>query len=558
MCCQLAEDEKAQPATGFPEGWRFYFTDYRELPWYKAADEQGRMDYMKTKELVGLVLLSPTGERFRSVEAASNELRATLDSEGDFVRVKRDFYKSIGHVTVNKSRNHVLIGKAFCQEWTDFQGQKKVIYGTITECKDDDHAGGNTLTVFWNQESRSLVNSIQSISAVPETLEVTEVVAVGGCVPYDAGALDYVDAPQRWLVPKMRKEELVRQEDGSRLPRLKLIVDEFLLDFRTARSSIPNAGHGVFVSCRRLAGSAPCFELAPGKLLDLGVYAPFRSEDRRKYHIFLIKNFVHSLKCEERTFELGEGKDTDDFIFDITCDRTGDLHELAKRHITAYVNETNGVDVPTVHARHDPEGAVHYLLGHDETPSGPFRLACDGSEIEIFIDYGEAYENVRCRKNYSRLPPEELEQKMKELQADEIDYIREISTYNPDQIKDCIHFFHDLFCPELHFDSSVVDRALLVVLLLKARACDIASGNRIEQGWGGRRQSDVRQMKQVAKTAGKLVQYLYGYWNNAVGLKQSLLSQSLYVSVLEHVFKMQADDLKNMPAEVFLTKILNN
>lgn len=82
-------------------------------------------------------------------------------------------------------------------------------------------------------------------------------------------------------------------------------------------------------------------------------------------------------------------------MFDITDDKTGSIHDIAKEHVPIYVNEVNAGGVPCVKAEHDPEGFVHYLIGHRYAEEGPFHLTADGKEMEILIDYGEGYENVR-------------------------------------------------------------------------------------------------------------------------------------------------------------------
>ena len=70
---------------------------------------------------------------------------------------------------------------------------------------------------------------------------------------------------------------------------------------------------------------------------------------------------------------------------------------LARTHVHPFVNEIQDPvsEIPNVLARRDPEGALHYLIGHTPQDSAePFVVAADGSEQEIFVDYEETYENV--------------------------------------------------------------------------------------------------------------------------------------------------------------------
>ena len=198
----------------------------------------------------------------------------------------------------------------------------------------------------------------------------------------------------------MRTEELVYGSDGKKLPRLILVWTSYQLLFTVGPSTIPNAGLGVFVQCTSLVPARTHLRLKKGEMLDLGVYAPFRKEDVKEECVFLVKNFIMGLKCEEWTFDAGPTQVS--YQFDITDDWTGELHDLAAQHIPAYVNESNMESLPSVHAEHDPEGVVHYLLGGR---TNDLILPADGSKVELFINYGPKYERVRIRKNYSFLPP---------------------------------------------------------------------------------------------------------------------------------------------------------
>jgi hypothetical protein len=205
----------------------------------------------------------------------------------------------------------VLLGKGFSREWTNMYGQKRYVCGLVTSVESKDDAA--YFTVTYDEESRNLLNSLSSscsCSYVPKThtfgkpdvlgghlldnqkrgVESTEWMKEFGVTPF------YVS----WLVPDERNE--IPMQDNGVLPALTMFVRGFHLVFTVKTSSIPNAGNGVFLTCKALRDE-PYFELAAGELLDLGVYAPYRSEDRRKEHIWLLKNFVHSRKCEE--FNLG-------------------------------------------------------------------------------------------------------------------------------------------------------------------------------------------------------------------------------------------------------------
>lgn len=377
MCCEFIEKDKIQPAKGLPEGWTFYYTDPEKLSWRTSSEHTG---------LAGLVLMSPTGRQFSSVESAAVE----LDSHLEVPSMAREFYGHVGCHAIVEVPDHVLVGRAFRQKWIDLEGRTKMVYGTVRDVSEDLLSGGlRTCTVEFSQKSRSLVNAgfTPNGASIPSKQKVPQTLAFGGCLDCDPRAINYANVPYHfsWQVPDVRHEDFVIDEHGMFSPRLTMHFRGFHLTLTARTSTIPNAGKGVFVSCTTLTGSSDdLFVLDAGVLLDLGVYAPFRRADRKTAHVFLMKNFLHSSQCEEWNFDTVL---TDD-LFDITDDSTGKLHEIACRHIPCYVNETDGHSAASVFAQHDPEGCVHYLLGHGNEGDGPFTLQANGVEREIFIDYG--------------------------------------------------------------------------------------------------------------------------------------------------------------------------
>lgn len=201
-----------------------------------------------------------------------------------------------------------------------------------------------------------------------------------------------------WLVPDNVVDEMVedREHQGTYLPRRTLDFRGYEIRLQVKQSSIPNAGYGVFISCKPFFGASnpDALVLQPDEKLDLGVYAPLQEKDRIPDSIHLVKNFIHGWCCESYSFDAssdkaiaGKGGEAWGETFDITDDFTGDLHELARRSVLTYVNES----VPgaeTVFAKHHPSGALHYVLGQGNPKDGNFKLLADGKEVEIFINYG--------------------------------------------------------------------------------------------------------------------------------------------------------------------------
>jgi 4-amino-4-deoxy-L-arabinose transferase-like glycosyltransferase len=78
--------------------------------------------------------------------------------------------------------------------------------------------------------------------------------------------------------------------------------------FFVKQSTIRKAGLGCFVRCTELSKSRNSkFDVQLGELLDVGVYAPLRDEDKKTTTIFNLKNFVHSYAPEEWVFGSADG-----------------------------------------------------------------------------------------------------------------------------------------------------------------------------------------------------------------------------------------------------------
>ncbi|CAB9507681.1 expressed unknown protein [Seminavis robusta] len=544
MCLEIDTKDKAQPAKYLPEGWTFYYTDPKKLPRVASSEHTG---------LEGLVLLSPGGRSFSSVETAVPYLGPTIT---DAAEAARSFYRMVGcHATV-QVQDHPLLGKGYKQSWIDVTGNKKVIYGKIVGVENELLLGGiKRFTIEYLDASRALANAgfSQSGVTVPKAqANVDEMTAYGGCLAYNPNVVRAHETPFffSWLVPEYRHEDFIVDEDDMWTPRLTLQFRGFHLCFTAKKSSIPNAGKGVFVSCTSLMGdSNDVFQLRPGELLDLGVYAPFRREDRKASHVFLLKNFLHGSICEEWNFDTTD----DDHLFDITDDATGKLHDIANRHIPAYVNETDGHFTPSVFAGHSPEGCVHYLVGHHRESDEPFTIRADGSETEIFVDYGSRYEDCRIRKHYSRLPAREAADRLVHLEGNEIiEVLEELKTYNASEVTQCIDFMNQhVIIAGRAYTASTVARSLIAAVLFRKKAEGFLHSfdQVIDDAEVCRNGFSQPEMNRAIKKAQKLIRRLFESCNSWANMKQALLSNPLLQSCLE--FVLGEKDYEAMSADEF-------
>jgi hypothetical protein len=212
---------------------------------------------------------------------------------------------------------------------------------------------------------------------------------------------------------------------------------------------------------------AEYFELKAGELIDLGIYGPFQIEDQKLEAVFFVKNFVHSRKCDAWSFNAGDER----YQLDITDDYTGDLHATAMSHVLAYVNESDVDHSITIKAEHDPEGSVHYLLGHANQSQGSFVAPTDGRELELFVNYGSDYENVRIRKGYSFVSQEEQARIKEHLSHEDADDLKEMNRFGEKEIEACVKFFLVLFSieEESKFTPEMIERALMCFVMLLRR-----------------------------------------------------------------------------------------
>ncbi len=232
----------------------------------------------------------------------------------------------------------------------------------------------------------------------------------------------------------------------------ELIVKGHRLRLKVKESRIPNGGLGLFASAAPIAALDSCQRsrnkaliLEEGELIDLGVYAPLRAKDLQSEHVHIVKNFIHNWKSEN-------------------------------------VNETNGTEVPTVFAREDPEGAVHYYLGHSTSGNGRLLIPNDGNELELKVDYGRKYESVRVRIGYSRLSGKQLQIEKEKASTYEKDMLNELNTITTEEVFDAQLFLEKLNSTwseaATDIDSGANGRALLVTLVLLRRALVIINEER--------------------------------------------------------------------------------
>eukprot|EP00978_Attheya_sp_CCMP212_P016092 scaffold41913_cov54-Attheya_sp.AAC.5 len=192
-------------------------------------------------------------------------------------------------------------------------------------------------------------------------------------------------------------------------------------------------------------------------LVSLGRYAPFQPEDRKIDVVYEMKNFIFSLEPSSWGFSVEETIHDHEQTVDITDDGTGEPHEIARQNIPMYVNEAgHGSELhENVVARHDVRTVFYYLY-----VKAPMHV---GDTVELLVDYGDTYEDVRERKGYGRA------NKKGEAESDSDDYARlqrnftersnreeTIRNYSLDEIRSILYFIRTRVLTAAHGTNEMV------------------------------------------------------------------------------------------------------
>ncbi|GAX14768.1 hypothetical protein FisN_25Lh038 [Fistulifera solaris] len=292
---------------------------------------------------------------------------------------------------------------------------------------------------------------------------------------------DTNDSPPFFIQYKVPRMKFTMQQEPL-LPRVSFVYeDRFHIELQVLPSKqAPHAGYGLFAYVNTIDDNddsnlpkLSTVEIPPGVLIDLGVYGPLRPEDRKPWPARLLKSFIYSYHCGSWFFETSK---EDDAVFDMTDDATGQLHELARRNVLMYANETSGLeqDIQSLWPIYDPEGAVHFYLGHPDPDQGPLLLPI-GSPVELLVDYGAQYEQERVRKNYPRVTGNHLQHIQECLAEEDQAILQDLQELSLEEMEgDAIPFLKHLVqewgviasaSGQCH-KSLLLERALIVTLIL--------------------------------------------------------------------------------------------
>jgi hypothetical protein len=300
---------------GFPSGFKFAFEDEPE-PKKKLRCR----NISRSEALSRLRILHPNGEQLAYHDLRPNCTDVTED-------MLQSFCSYVG-VVRHKEDVYDLLGKGYRQEWTNLAGINELVFGKVLSCTTK-FDGGSPKEVFtvvfqdWAKSGSSFYLGDDS-SAYVKTKEIPFQSTLGGVISYERDLLKQCHTTtentsftpvnctgtpfQCWRTPEKRKVEFMVCQDGVIRPKLTMLFRGWRLEFFVKQSTIKNAGLGCFVQCTSLLGSMVTkFDIQLGELLDIGVYAPLRDEDKKTTTVFKLKNYVHSYAPEEWVFGSVDG-----------------------------------------------------------------------------------------------------------------------------------------------------------------------------------------------------------------------------------------------------------
>lgn len=477
MCAEIDKEKKSQHIPGLAKIWKYYFTanegSGRDIP-----SELTELTALHPDSLLHVFVGDIRFECLKEAMEAANYPRETV------IRTVKQFYEEHLGIPLRRQEKHPLVGCGYYTEWIDARGQRREIYGTITDCWESMLDADRKLSFTVRYDERMILWAKQMSSTklqIPECREVSEELAWCGHVAWRKKEMDVSLVPKlvkapfhlNWIVPGTRFKEF-----DQPLPSITMVVAGYEFCLKAQQSGIKNAGLGLFVRITNRAGpSRPeqVFELPAGHLVDFGVYAPCTDEECKIEQVVVMKNFLLHYFAEGYCFDKETGIKTDFDLFDVSHDHEQSLTKASSENLMVFANESDGkTEVPTLVCRYDPEGALHYLLGYDEEHLGPLQIPFD-EEFELKIDYGKLYEKVRVRKGYARVTGAKKKDLIEACHHDDAETIDDIGRWSLSSVAECLRVLEKCLGDESFRPNTndFFERALIFALGLRARVKSI-------------------------------------------------------------------------------------
>lgn len=389
MCAKIPIASKQQEAM---YGWNYFF----ETPFTQRTQSINNLPSCYQQ----LRLVAPSSSLLNQcnhdTKPKSYSIFSALHAlSSDKLRVEfGSFFEALTGQPLNERCSHPLTSRRYVHEYSNRNDTSTNLSGTISKCWKHFIHRTLSFTVTFDTLQSSLVNmptASPNYNCKAFTFEeiVSEQMAWGGHKKYCQQHHSYLEdqesnsllvAPYsvNWMIPS--KQYIVHSLD-HRNPDLMLEFRNCLLQFETKPSTIKGAGTGLFVK----AVNGKNLVLQPGEMLDLGIYAPLQVGNIKPKHVSMLKNLIYDWSIEAWSFA-EKRKSTQGYTYDPTDDFTGTLDLKAKSNLISYINETcQSNEVANISAQHDPEGNVHYLLGHWEENENKFTISSDQKPLELLV-----------------------------------------------------------------------------------------------------------------------------------------------------------------------------
>jgi hypothetical protein len=221
------------------------------------------------------------------------------------------------------------------------------------------------------------------------------------------------------------------------------------------------------------------------------------------------------------------------------------LHDEAKGNVLSYVNEVDGIkEEPSIHSHYDPFSHLHYLLGREPTQGAlslPFR-----KWIELKIDYGDTYENVRIRKGYSRLPGDKLYPQKEGLDKEDSRTLEDILAWSVDDLESGLAFLESL--TYVNLEPGLLIRSMVFTVHLyerlrlvkeECRSVDMQARPLAfcDNGFTTMEENDlVNRLLRMIRTTNEFI-------STKVNLYKILLQDEVFRKILAHFLNVDANAL---------------
>lgn len=86
---------------------------------------------------------------------------------------------------------------------------------------------------------------------------------------------------------------------------------------------------------------------------------------------------------------------------------------------------------------------------------GSFILPSDGTEVEVFINYGKGYEKICVRKGYS-FYPDQKQHLLKAIGQEDVTNVKEINRFRASDVAECVEFMLALFSKGADFENDEI------------------------------------------------------------------------------------------------------